>query len=88
LNTRDAKWREIEGDIWTVPAGRHKESKEHIVPLWTFSTWATEQGYDRVLAEMALSHAVGGAVERAYQRSTRVNARRALIAAWADFAAA
>jgi integrase len=132
-----AKWKEIEGDIWTVPAGRHKEDREHIVPLvpaplkllgddrgepddlvfgpmgehamldlakklvaklWpglkadvhgfrsTLSTWATDQGYPSELAEMALSHAVGDAVERAYQRSTRVNARRELMKAWADFA--
>ena len=135
---RRAKWKEIEGDIWTVPAGRHKEKKEHIVPLvlaalalfgdrgepgdlvfgaigqhamldlakrlvaklWpglkanvhgfrsTLSTWATEQGYPSELGEMVLSHAVGDAVERAYQRSTRVNARRELMQAWADFATA
>ncbi len=135
---RGAKWKEIEGDIWTVPAGRHKEDKEHIVPLvpaalallgdrgepddlifgvmgtnamldlakklvaklWpglkvvvhgfrsTLSTWAAEQGYPDELAEMALSHAVGDAVQRAYQRSTRVNARRELMKAWADFATA
>ena len=54
----------------------------------TLSTWATEQGYPSELAEMALSHAVGDAVERAYQRSTRVNARRELMKAWADFATA
>ncbi|MGD0332112.1 MAG: tyrosine-type recombinase/integrase [Xanthobacteraceae bacterium] len=133
---RGAKWKEIEGDIWTVPAGRHKEDKEHIVPLvpaalallgdrgepddlifgvmgtnamldlakklvaklWpglkvvvhgfrsTLSTWAAEQGYPDELAEMALSHAVGDAVQRAYQRSTRVNARRDLMRRWADFA--
>jgi integrase len=131
-----AKWKEIEGDIWTVPAGRHKEDKEHIVPLvpaalallgdrgepddlvfgvmgehamldlakklvaklWpglkanvhgfrsTLSTWATEQGYPSELGEMVLSHAVGDAVERAYQRSTRVNARRELMQAWTEFA--
>jgi len=52
----------------------------------TLSTWAADHDYPDVLGEMALSHAVGDAVQRAYQRSTRVNARRELMQAWADFA--
>src|SRR5262249_21768347 len=28
-----ARWDEIEGDIWTVPAGRVKSGREHKVPL-------------------------------------------------------
>src|SRR5262249_35736101 len=30
-----ARWDEIEGDIWTVPAGRVKSGREHKVPLST-----------------------------------------------------
>lgn len=31
--TTGATWREIEGDVWIVPAGRMKEGVEHRVPL-------------------------------------------------------
>lgn len=27
------RWDEIEGDIWTIPAGKTKSSREHLVPL-------------------------------------------------------
>ena len=30
---RGMTWREIEGDVWTVPAGRIKAGREHRVPL-------------------------------------------------------
>lgn len=51
----------------------------------TFRTWAAEQGVDRDIAEMALGHAVGSAVERAYQRSGMVEKRREVMEAWAGY---
>lgn len=31
--TREAKWSEIDGDVWTIPAERMKAKREHRVPL-------------------------------------------------------
>ena len=51
----------------------------------TFRVWTAEQGYDRDMSEMALAHAVGSTVERAYQRSDMVERRRAMMADWAAY---
>lgn len=54
----------------------------------SFRTWAQDHTeFPRELAEVALSHTVGDAVERAYARSDMVERRRALMQAWADFVA-
>jgi integrase len=54
----------------------------------TFRTWAIEQtSTPREVAEMALAHAVGTAVEQAYQRSDLFEKRRQLAEAWARFCA-
>ena len=50
----------------------------------TFRDWAADHGHDRELAESALAHAVGNAVETAY-RTDMAERRRALMQAWADF---
>jgi integrase len=51
-----------------------------------FRDWAAEAtAYPREVIEMALAHAVGTAVERAYQRSDLIDRRRRLANAWADF---
>jgi integrase len=124
--------------IWTVPAKRMKEKKEHRVPFSdhalrlverlprnggehlfaingndkpivamslrnalerhagegltvhglrsTFRTWADEEtNYERELKEIALAHAVGDAVERAYARSDMIEKRRRMMSAWAGF---
>jgi len=51
----------------------------------TFRQWAAERGFDRDMAEMALAHDVGSAVERAYQRSDMLERRRAMMAGWGLF---
>jgi integrase len=52
----------------------------------TFSTWsATETHFSREVREMALGHAVGTAVEQAYQRGDMFQKRRALMEAWAAY---
>ncbi|WP_411037661.1 tyrosine-type recombinase/integrase [Shinella sp. BYT-45] len=51
----------------------------------TFRVWTAERGYDRDMSEMALAHAVGSNVERAYQRSDMVERRRAMMADWAAY---
>jgi integrase len=52
----------------------------------TFKDWATEAtNHPRELAEMALAHAVGDAVERAYQRGDALEKRRALMEDWAKY---
>lgn len=48
----------------------------------TFRGWAAEVGFERDMAEMALAHNVGSAVERAYQRSDMFERRRAMLETW------
>jgi integrase len=52
----------------------------------TFRDWAAERtNFPHEIAEAALAHATGGAVERAYRRGDAIEKRRALMAAWAGF---
>ena len=52
----------------------------------TFRDWVAEAtAFPRELAEAALAHIVGSAVERAYQRGDLFEKRRELMEAWADF---
>ncbi|MDE0004767.1 MAG: tyrosine-type recombinase/integrase [Rhodospirillaceae bacterium] len=52
----------------------------------SFRTWAEEQtNADWAVKEHSLSHEVGSAVERAYNRSTLLEKRRRLMAAWARY---
>jgi integrase len=52
----------------------------------SFKSWASEQtAFPREIIEMALGHAVGSAVERAYQRSDLLERRRALLEQWSTF---
>jgi integrase len=54
----------------------------------SFRTWAAEVARaPREVAEMALAHTVGNAVERAYARTDLLDQRRELLQAWADHAA-
>jgi integrase len=53
----------------------------------TFRDWAAERtNYPRDLAEMALAHAIGNAVEAAYRRGDMVEKRREMMESWAQFA--
>lgn len=52
----------------------------------TFRDYAGDcTSFSREVAEAALSHAVGDAVERSYRRSDALEKRRALMQAWADY---
>ena len=51
----------------------------------SFRDWCAETGVARDLAESALSHSLGGAVETAYLRSDLLEQRRPVMQAWADF---
>ena len=52
----------------------------------SFRTWAAEcTTFPREIAEMALAHRVGTDVERAYNRTTLIERRRALADAWAAY---
>ena len=50
----------------------------------SFSTWGSDKGYDPVLIEVALAHAVGTEVSRRYQRGDKIELRRELMTAWAS----
>ena len=53
-----------------------------------FKTWATERtGFPREAIEMSLAHAVGDAVEQAYQRGDMLAKREKLMEAWGEFLA-
>jgi integrase len=55
----------------------------------TFRTWASERtAIPDIVAEMALAHQVGSAVEKAYQRSDLFEKRRKLMDAWAAYCVA
>jgi integrase len=52
----------------------------------TFRDWAAERtNFPGDLAEVALAHKVGNAVEAAYRRGDMIDKRRTMMAAWADF---
>jgi integrase len=54
----------------------------------TFRDWAADcTSFPNQLAEMALSHAIPSAVEKAYRRGSMFEKRRQLMAAWADYCA-
>ena len=136
-----ARWDEIDLDrrIWTVPAVRMKDAREHRVPLSrralailtrlaaarigefifpgqepnrplsartmgmlmdrmgasdvtvhgfrsSFRDWCGEvTTFQREVAEAALAHVSGDAVERAYRRGDALEKRRELMEAWATF---
>jgi integrase len=50
-----------------------------------FRSWAADHGVARELAEAALAHVIGSAVERAYQRSNLLERRRDLMHQWSGF---
>ena len=53
----------------------------------SFRDWAEEcTGYSSHVVEMALAHAISGAVEKAYRRGDLLEQRRKLMSAWAAFA--
>ena len=52
----------------------------------TFTDWAAEHGYPSELRELALAHAVGDQVERAYRRTGMLDQRRPMMEAWTAFA--
>jgi len=127
-DTEGAKWKQIHGDIWTIPVAKNgkplrvpltkaalallgKRPKKPDAPLFdlrpnamriclqaiepdvtvhgmrsTFRDWCSEHEHRRDLAEMALGHAVGSAVEGAYARSDLLKLRHELMDAWSTYA--
>jgi integrase len=138
--TIGAIWDEIDikARTWTVPAGRMKAGKKHVVPLTdraveildslphkgdyvfpgarkgeplsnmamlelvrgmrpgttvhglrsAFRDWAAERtNYPNHVVEMALAHAVGDKVEKAYRRGDLFEKRRRLMAEWDRYCA-
>ena len=142
---REAVWSEmdLEARTWTVPAGRMKSNREHVVPLSdgalavladaaelreagsdlvfpgvrrgrplsdatlskllkeigvpavphgfraAFRAWASERtDAPQAVMELALAHASGSQVERAYARSDLRDKRRALMQRWAEYVTA
>jgi integrase len=52
----------------------------------SFRDWAEEcTGYSSHVVEMALAHAISGAVEKAYRRGDLLEQRRKLMSAWAAY---
>jgi integrase len=54
----------------------------------TFRDWVAERtNYPADMAEVALAHKIGNAVEAAYRRGDMIEKRRLMMAAWAEFLA-
>ena len=53
----------------------------------TFRNWAAETGVAFDVAEVCLAHKVGDATVQAYMRTSMVERRREVMAAWADYLA-
>jgi integrase len=70
-----AGWRDEKSGRPAVPHGLRS----------SFRDWAAEKGWDRDLAEIALAHKAGSAVERAYRRGDLIERRRVMMEAWSDF---
>jgi integrase len=52
----------------------------------SFRTWCSDVAHAEFeVAEQCLSHRVGSTVSRAYNRTSMLERRRPLMAAWADF---
>lgn len=76
LDPERAGWRDSRSGRPAVPHGLRS----------TFRDWAAERtDYPRDMAEIALAHAVGSEVERAYRRGDMIEKRRAMMADWAKF---
>ena len=73
--TRDANMSNMlrENGIAAVPHGFQS----------SFRNWCAETGVERDVAEAALAHKVGGAVELAYKRTDYLEKRRAVMRKWA-----
>ena len=51
----------------------------------SFRDWAAETGVMFEVAEASLAHAIGSNVTRSYLRTTMLERRRPIMAAWANF---
>jgi hypothetical protein len=51
----------------------------------SFRDWAAEQGVKFELAEASLAHAIGSNVTRSYLRTSMLELRRPVLAAWAAY---
>ena len=51
----------------------------------TFRTWCSDHGVERALAEHSLNHIFQGDVERSYDHSDRLEARRPVAQRWAEY---
>jgi integrase len=70
---------------WADPRQDYRAAVPHGLRS-TFRDWvADETTFPGDVAEMALAHTVGDAVEAAYRRSDMLDKRRAMMAAWADY---
>lgn len=71
LFNRRAHWAHVQGRPATCHGFRS-----------SFRDWCADHGYATELAERALAHRVANAVQAAYERSDRLEARRDLMARW------
>jgi len=51
----------------------------------SFRNWAADKGYSSDIAERALAHTISNKVQAAYERTDRLDARIAMMRAWADY---
>lgn len=49
----------------------------------SFKNWATDCGFDGEVSERALAHTIGNKVRASYERTTQIEARKAMMNQWA-----
>ncbi|WP_292325481.1 site-specific integrase [Mesorhizobium sp.] len=90
IKRMDADERKAGREGWVDPKQMDKDSKPKVATVHgmrsTFRDWAAEvSDHPRELAEMALAHAVGDAVERAYARGDALEKRHNMADDWAAY---
>ena len=73
------------GRPWPRPANRRQAGCAAWVRS-SFRDWCAENGVSRDLAEAALAHAIKDKTEAAYNRTSMIEQRRAVMERWATFA--
>ena len=72
--------------VGTLVTTLRRNNKEYVMHGFrsSFRDWCADNNVDRELAEVALSHKVGSAVEHSYWRSDIIDLRREIMESWGN----
>lgn len=74
----------LAGKTLRLPFSNTKAATSHGLRT-SFNQWAASEGVATDLIGRCLDHKVGSQVQRAYDRTDRLEARREVIQAWGEF---